>query len=771
MFAAFRLLFALQSTPNRPGPNFPHYVLDYVSCSELDLKKHLLRPAVHSAPQFAKHCESREYVAANQLKILDLNEFDDILVDLDRYVKDAKKRAVSPVHVFMKTHRLSSLVHSKPSDETTFRFMDIRLRVYLYDAMCRFVASVGEADTFYKSLNASGLGEQREHNFEATPGRMQHFVSKTQRCVQLAVYDTLLKNDWSDAEILTPAQVDCLEKWVHLANGEATQTTALPRTFNMALYNRLLDLKTVFADYTLANNPVLRDLTTIASASAKENESLALQSATEFDPHLKTIVGQKVRLMIDSWDQEFLNANNDKLESKSQAAQQLLSLKLTLKYCQAIRVMQRHFQTKNDTSLVEQKIRQPAAGDIHLLAPLTGPTIERIETEASRGYLRYFMSKILMTHCLQNAKAREMREVLLRFKDMAKKDQDVAIKNTEYDHLVAQNVNFCKMAAMLSNQKAVKLSATESPELNIDQATVTKYFAKTADASFLFPNRALLETNLAGLFSEVTRSIIEAQIKTFQLASLNVAVKKIKRKPQQPVVRKDNLASSIMASNESKLLPFVVNFLASFVGKSYNLVTNKDEECYIINREDFLDIMVVLLRESGAYAQKTSSVFRDHYLTSYIHALYSRVVSTSSLMFLKRHFLLLVKDFHKLVEGQLAEKNFGVVYELDKLAKFAKYAIYDGSMILDKLRESVSVGYTETLNAVNLEGQDIKSRSEAFAADHLPLKILEFNAQVHTANMASLREKAGKVLEDDVAIVDAATRQSLAADDLKGKLV
>ena len=186
-------------------------------------------------------------------------------------------------------------------------------------------------------------------------------------------------------------------------------------------------------------------------------------------------------------------------------------------------------------------------------------------------------------------------------------------------------------------------------------------------------------------------------------------------------------------------MPFIVNFLAGFIGKSYNIFTNNEEECYIIGREEFLELMVVMLRESGSYTQKVSGRFREHYLTSYIHALYARVVSNTTLQFLKKHFLLLLKDFHKLVEGQLAEQNFSVVYELDKLAKFIKYSIYDGSLMLEKLKEEVQETYQDELNSVELESQDISMRLKEFEKKHLPLKLLEFNTLAHNQNMASLK--------------------------------
>lgn len=186
------------------------------------------------------------------------------------------------------------------------------------------------------------------------------------------------------------------------------------------------------------------------------------------------------------------------------------------------------------------------------------------------------------------------------------------------------------------------------------------------------------------------------------------------------------------------MLPFIVNFLVGFIGKSYNITTNNEEECYIVSREDFLELMVVMLKESGAYAQKAFGVFREHYITNYIHALYARSVSSSTLKFLKNHFVILMKDFHKLIESKTAEHNITMIYELDKLAKFIKYGLYDSTLIFDKLKDSISDKYQSESNRVELEARDIESRSKNFSR-HLSLSVKEFSRSKHNQNMSALQ--------------------------------
>lgn len=767
LFLTLRLFFELLTDDEGFDTSTPCYLLDYLLCSELNLKNHLLQAGPDCSNQFAIHCKQLEYIQSNQMKILNLDDFEDILQDFDRYVKDAKKRANSSMHVFMKNNRLSSLVYSKPVEETAFRFMDIRLRVFLYKAMRKHTMNSLLVDKFYLFLNKAGLGQGCSQDLDQVCKSMQTSISLTQRSLVLSVHDLLLKHEWTEKGLINKSQQGFLTEWLVATEGTRVERE-LPKTYNTALYNRLLDLKLALSDFFINSNSTLTELKRIASPNCF-NTSTILPLASSFDPKIKAILYRKTMAIMDRWKVNFLKQEISPVDSGQPVSKMLLSLKLTIKLCQMINILQNSFKLRDktaDAENMEYKIQ-----DVHLLSPLSPFKDKSSKPEKDgKSYLRYFMSKILLTHILKSAKCREMQEVLQKFRDSVKKDQDAVFKNNEFDHLVAQNVNFCNMAVMLSSQRKRRSTHNDAPELSIDQVTVSQYLDNTVESSFLFPNYGLLETNLASVLVELAKSIMEAQILVYQRASLEIAIRRPKKKVLVEPNRKDNLAENIMANNETQLLPFLVNFLASFIGKSYSIVTNNEEECYIIGREDFLDIMVVLLRESGAYTQEVTRAFRNHYLTSYIHSMYAKVVSSSSLKFLKKHFLYLLKDFHKLVEGQLAQQNFNVVYELDRLSKSARYSVYDGGLVLDKLKSSVASKYEPRMNAVELEGQDIAVRAQAFKENHLPLKILEYGAKLHNQNMANLKENAAKVLEDSVHLVDAKTGLPLNTEEVRGRL-
>ena len=102
----------------------------------------------------------------------------------------------------------------------------------------------------------------------------------------------------------------------------------------------------------------------------------------------------------------------------------------------------------------------------------------------------------------------------------------------------------------------------------------------------------------------------------------------------------------------------MASFVAGYVGKSFNITTNDEEACYLISKQDFIDLVVTFMNEGSRYTRSTFKSLKDHYLINYIHATYSKVVSSASLSFLKAHFTSLIRDLHKLIEQKLAEENF-----------------------------------------------------------------------------------------------------------------
>ena len=552
LFSTLKVLFALDCDEADSQESDPFYLLAFVSCSELCLKNHLLAPTQSTSPQAEMVFQNWRYRSDQQLKVLNYNDFDDTLLEFDRYVKDVKRRAFSSVFSFMKANRLSSLVHSKPAEETAFRFMDVRVRVYFYGLMERFVGKLRGTDAFFRQLNDAGLGNRTEaKGFGNTVNTMQNHMSKVQRSMQVAVHDLLLKNDWSDRNLLAVEQAHRLEEWITAVRGCLPQP-ALPKTYNTALYNRLLTMSSEYGNYLQENNKILNALLSLGSPALKLlPQSLIFEKTLGFDKELKTIISRKTKNVLQFWNQEFFKAGSSASDSQQACNRQLLSLKLTLKYCQMIRMAQEYHEMQQYEQEIQDSENQNQA-DVHFLGRIPNPSSpSKKETggrEKSRKYFQYFMSKIMLNHMLKSAKFREMQEVLLKFKESVKKDQEVIMKNYEYDHLIAENVNFCQMASTMSSQKRFTIAKKSAPELTIDKETIESYLGKAIESSFIFPNHELLETNLTCLLTELAKCSMKEQTRVYRIASLQIASQKRKRIEPKPRL-KDNLVNNMMANN------------------------------------------------------------------------------------------------------------------------------------------------------------------------------------------------------------------------------
>lgn len=759
-FSTLKLNHLLKHKKEYPRTDEPFFILNFLAASELGLKTHSMTPEKDSSEQYKEYCQMQEYQATHKLKLINFDDFDEILIDFDRYVKNVIKRSFSTVYSYMKANKLSSLVHSKPAEESVFRFMDIRVRVYIYELMNKFVDTFKSSDSFFKKLKSAGVDGSapvQELTIDLQNQKMQRYMSKNQRCIQLAMMDIELKNTWSNYQITTPEQSSHISGWLNSIR-MAKASKSVHRKYNTALFNRLISLENIYGGHIIENNRILNELSRHAYWDSQGSSDLLLTKASDFDAYTKELIHRKASMICEEWQTEYMRSQaKDAAQAARQHDRMLLSLKMTIKYSQMIMVVSEYCSavSRCPGSMLNAG---PETGDVQLLDNLSSPLVVNksdgdkkmsdlaLLSKEKQKFMQYFMTKLLRNHVLRVEKFKELDAVLTQFKEISKKDQDITVKNTEFDHIIAQNMHFCQMAATMASQKETSKLKHTGAELIVQKDMIQSYLDIAANSSFLSANKYMLETNLAGLFSEVFKYMLKEQTEVFKDSSILIAKKKPQKRKARPEAKlKDNLCSNIMANNgrmlynpESNLLPFVVNFLVGFIGKSYNISTNNEEECYVISREEFLELMAVMLKESSTYTQKVFGVFREHYITNYIHALYSRAVSASTLEFLKRNFILLLKDFHKLIESKMAEQNLNMIYELDKLAKFIKYSLYDSTLIFDKLIESNTTKYQDASNQVELEARDLTSRSKHFSR-HLSLTVKEFSRSNHNLNMHSLQ--------------------------------
>ena len=78
------------------------------------------------------------------IKLLDYDNYDIMLAELDRYVKNQRKKQTPPIDLFLKESKLSSLIKRRPADENILRLMDMRIRVLLYQMKNQLLQNMDE---------------------------------------------------------------------------------------------------------------------------------------------------------------------------------------------------------------------------------------------------------------------------------------------------------------------------------------------------------------------------------------------------------------------------------------------------------------------------------------------------------------------------------------------------------------------------------------------------------------------------------------------------
>jgi hypothetical protein len=809
----FKVLYLLSN--NLEEEEAPFYIVPYFTSPELRLNDHKITDSKTSSniAPFNILRSRAIYRGETQLKLLDFKEFDQILIEFDRYVKEIKKRSNSPVYSYLKTNGLFSLINTKPADESIFRYTDIRLRVFLYDLKNRFIDSLLSTKDWFSllistSIEASNPAMQDSikpdpndmiKTLEKQSEKFQQETSFLQKTLQVSALDLLLKADWADNshyQLLDEQENKKLSEWVTLLQ---RKSVILPeRNQNITLSNKCLDLHSYLHRNTVWNNIVLRSLQEFTGDISNEQE--IYEATVKLPKTLKLILSKKYLAMTEIWKETY----------PSSAQIRSISLRWTLKSLQIIRLIQYH-KASHDAIGSTPTILLPHKYSnlfINLKRPLRMTYIQpqneyeqshklKVNTQTlqsrRQAFLRYFMSRLLVNFIIRDKKYKELHTVLEKFKENTKKDQEVIVKNNEYDHIYNMSINFCKMVCSMQAQKMLKPpktlwptqtkhskdsdSTTSSQPPYLSSDLLNKYIDTAANSSFIIPYKEVLVGNMPLILAELAKTIIHDQTEVYTQSCILLAASKprgrragssVANSYRNRVNYKDKLHKSVMGQNETKLLPFVVNFLTGFIGKSYNMITNNEEEGYLVSKEDFLELVVVLMHESSSYINSLHNSFKEHFLLNYIHAVYAKFVTHSTLQFLKHNFTKMIKEFHKLIEGRLAEQNFSVIFELDRYSKFIKYNAYDSTILLDKLQEKITADHSEELKAVSLKNQQVSQTRQEYEK-LLAMNIKDCIFKTHNEKMSELEGRMKGVLEEDVTLFDRNNGEVLSAEKIRSK--
>jgi hypothetical protein len=355
------------------------------------------------------------------------------------------------------------------------------------------------------------------------------------------------------------------------------------------------------------------------------------------------------------------------------------------------------------------------------------------------------MIRMLMTTLLQDKKISELHKLTEKYKQQYKKEVHGTVRSQENDLAYTQQVNFCRMAGSIL--KAPN-SSTGGLRSILNKDIVEEFMKETSDSSFVVPNNEMVLNNMSHLLVELMQRAIENQTDCYSniisiYSEHHLAIKRATKstwahrsqKHHKNVIRRNG---NRPLNTDYELVSPALGFLSKVVASSYSITTNRDEECYMLNRKDLVAHAAQFIRENTLYTQNLINRFKDHYLMPYIDAQYLQTITASQTSFIRKKFTKIIKSFHKLIESHLTEKNFEIIFSLDQLSKYIKYNYYDNSIYFEKLFESLSHKYQKQISDIGLESKNTTLKLENYQRN-LSIGIKDYVYVQHHQNMAEMK--------------------------------
>lgn len=495
------------------------------------------------------------------LKLINYEEFDKILAEFDRYVKEKKRGPPSQVQSLLKTEGLTSLIETKPLDRSVFRHMDIRIRVFSYDLRKQFCDNLSKADSFVHFLNTTC-----REGFDRYSRRLQ-------LCLRIASTDLALKSHLvGDLDALSEADLKSLQLFSsQLRTNFRVERPSKRWSFDAtSLSSRNQDLGTSLMDHSTQTNWILAELVRMSISSdgsinaqlltplAKQMLQARLQQLLKkFEHSSETILLWAVKLMelvqVSCWDMQ---------PSKPQIAS--------------------------------------ALGVSGLFPSMTRSPVPQISPQKT---LKLYMTKLLASGLLRDKKLAETSTIVDQFRTTMKKDGET-VKNMELDHLQNMWMNFCKVAVVVGSSGTIQKPPTQKlwvktpsrpswntgwkthsknntagesnskilVEASIPIQEINEYFSDTIGSSFVLTQPDTLIASGVFVLGELWKSLVHEQRRLYSVISNSIAELKNDAKAEQPLQKRAKI------SQDEKI--------AQITPLSQKLV-NKDGKFQIMQIQDF----------------------------------------------------------------------------------------------------------------------------------------------------------------------------------------
>ena len=731
----------------------PVYLLRHITSIENSLKKDDLEDLRYD-PKYEGLIAKKVQLDGMCLKLIDYNSFDEILAEFDRYVKEARKKPTSPLYSYMKTNSLYSVVYSRPSDESMFRHMDIRVRIYMYDLSCQVVDTAKRAKSFFETAHSirdsEGVDEQDKNGVATRIDRLKEESIVIQRTLVLAFLDICMMFESTDekASVVSDQAYSDISKILKVLMRDESCNPRKRRTINTydaSLFNRLQDIPQITSEALKFNNIAIRFLDSAFSYSGLSRDLSVSDQST------RKIVSLRYEYLREKYR-----------ESNSSLIEWCIKSLYLMRATNRFKSIGSEFSEKNSVYSPQTILGfadrsndnefRKGSGVFSFVDRIGGV---RINEKDLPKLIKYSMTKIHLNSMMQESKYQEVFSILSKFRESnGKETQEVSYKNTEYDHITNMYINFIQMARSLDEEEPAS-----EPYSSISLLTETEFPNNNSfyNSISVHKNMAILASSYVYLLYDYFLLAVNEQTEIFKyLVGNTTTIQKPAHPLPDPVSQGQKKASG--------WAEFQVN-LSRFVNRGYTITTNEEDIYYIISRKDMVECLGKTIGEASQFIDGAFTACDRFYSTSYVQTQYRNAHSADTLRYVQHHMTYIIHDYHKIIESYLSEFNFNIIYDIDVFYKFIKYMIYDSNILYDYFKTYVNKKYVSESLSVMIEEADVHKKDAHFL-DHMKKHLKDYKYIKHNQNMFSLYERMQRILENEVQIVNEENGADLKREDM-----
>ena len=416
------------------------------------------------------------------------------------------------------------------------------------------------------------------------------------------------------------------------------------------------------------------------------------------------------------------------------------------------------------------------------------------EFETKKGtYMKNDLLKVLINQIKQKTKSNEIKWAIDHYEKTTKREIKNKIKNQEIDHFLLEKINLCSLLESISsNSFSGNSRVPNEVKLQKEEDLILHYTSANLNGTFIEFDLENVSYNLQLFISEILKNTITDQsdflLKNFSIifclnknahiTKMGINSKDLKtdnnldfnlhnktdssgknfdqikkhqkltadkllleKKIANEFEKSNFISEKIMVTNNSfDIFPPLSNMFEDFINGAFIIETNNYGDCYLIKKEELITIMKNLLWGIMSYNQKFNKDLKEYYQNSYLESKFKNISQNEEIMTQKKNFSDIIENFHKIMESKIAEKNFDLIYELDRLAKYIKYTNYDNNILMEKIKDNISLNHERELNNLWYEYKSLESRLDNYN-NYMGLYLKEFITSNHHENLLKLKDE------------------------------